>query len=136
MFSYIVNQIKVTNLNFLLTPNPGAVQGTIIDSSTGLSIINTSVQIINSSGTVASTVVSDSNEFYQVNEISPGQYTILATNTIYQSTTQGVQINSNQTSQVDFTLVSFPATLTGTVVDSTTAIPLVGGSCKYLRTRY
>ncbi|NGY80703.1 MULTISPECIES: carboxypeptidase regulatory-like domain-containing protein [Priestia] len=57
-----------------------------------MSIINTSVQIINSSGTVASAVVSDSNGFYQVNGISPGQYTILATNTIYQSNTQGVQI--------------------------------------------
>ncbi|WP_303984580.1 carboxypeptidase regulatory-like domain-containing protein, partial [Niallia circulans] len=121
-----VQSSQVTNLNFLLTPNPGAVQGTITDSFTGLPIINTSVQVINSSGTVASTVVSDSNGFYQINGISPGQYTILATNANYQSNTQGVQINSNQTSQVDFTLVSFPATLTGTVVDSTTAIPLVG----------
>ncbi|UTE75620.1 carboxypeptidase regulatory-like domain-containing protein [Rossellomorea sp. KS-H15a] len=116
----------VTNVEILLTPNPGALTGTVRDAQTLQPLTDTLVRVINNQGTIVATVQTSIDGTYFIPGLTEGSYTVSAINTGYQSLLQQVNILPNSTIVLDFNLLANPATLSGTVVDTITGSPLTG----------
>ncbi|MCM2605594.1 carboxypeptidase regulatory-like domain-containing protein [Rossellomorea marisflavi] len=117
---------QVTNVELFLTPNPGAVQGTVRDAATGLPIGDTLVRAINNQGTIIAFIHTDSNGFYYLGGLPPGDYTITAVNPLYQAGFAETLIQSNVTNTVNLSLQPNPASLSGLVFDAVDGSPLPG----------
>lgn len=116
----------VTNVEILLTPNPGVLTGTVRDAQTLQPLADTLVRVINNQGTIVATVQTSVDGTYFIPGLTEGSYTVSAINTGYQSLLQQVNIQPNSTFVLDFNLLANPATLSGTVVDAITGSPLTG----------
>ncbi|PFG05371.1 carboxypeptidase regulatory-like domain-containing protein [Bacillus sp. es.034] len=116
----------VTNVEILLTPNPGSLTGTVRDAQTLQPLSDTLVRVIDSQGTVIATVQTDVNGEYVIPGLAEGSYTVAAINNGYQALLQQVNIQPNTTTLLDFNLLANPATLSGNVVDAVTGSPLTG----------
>ncbi|MBW3113649.1 carboxypeptidase regulatory-like domain-containing protein [Bacillus sp. MCCB 382] len=116
----------VTNVEILLTPNPGSLTGTVRDAQTLQPLSDTLVRVINNQGTVVATVQTTLDGMYFITGLTEGSYTVSAINTGYQSLIQQVNIQPNNTTVLDFNLLANPATLSGTVIDAITGSPLTG----------
>ncbi|MFI8687005.1 carboxypeptidase regulatory-like domain-containing protein [Rossellomorea sp. NPDC077527] len=116
----------VTNVEILLTPNPGSLTGTVRDAETLQPLTDTLVRFIDNQGTVVATVQTTVDGTYIISGLTEGSYTVSAINTGYQSLIQQVNIQPNSATVLDFNLLANPATLSGTVVDANTGSPLTG----------
>lgn len=121
----IVTADQTTTVNFSLTPNPGAISGTVLDASASTPIAGALVQILQGSVLVTSGLT-DTNGNFLFNNFAPGSYTISAGATNYQIGTTSIQVVSNQTATTTISLQNNPGTVTGTVIDSNTSDPIPG----------
>ncbi|GLI84555.1 hypothetical protein ANABIO32_22650 [Rossellomorea marisflavi] len=117
---------QVTSVDLLLTPNPGAVQGTIRDAVTSQPISDTLVRVINNQGTIIAFIHTDANGFYYLGGLPPSDYTITAVNPLYQAGFAETLIQPNTTNIVNLFLQPNPATLSGLVFDAVDGSPLPG----------
>lgn len=116
----------VTNVEILLTPNPGSLTGTVRDAQTLQPLTDTLVRVIDNQGTVVAAVQTTVDGTYLIPGLTEGSYSVTAINTGYQSLIQQVNILPNSTKLLDFNLLANPATLRGTVIDAITGSPLTG----------
>ncbi|QHE62502.1 hypothetical protein FHE72_16855 [Rossellomorea vietnamensis] len=116
----------VTNIEILLTPNPGSLFGTVRDAQTMQPLTDTLVRVIDNQGTVISTVHTDQDGNYTIPGLAAGSYTVAAINPGYQALLQQVTIQAGVSKMLDFDLLPNPAALLGTVVDAVTGSPLTG----------
>ncbi|GAB1765757.1 carboxypeptidase regulatory-like domain-containing protein [Priestia megaterium] len=112
--------------NFLLLPQVGIIRGTVTDSSSGASLPNTRIRVINASGVVVTTTQTDVNGNYLLPNLAPGTYQVVASNVNYQAAAQTVALTTNEVKEVNFTLNGNPARLIGRVVDQETQLPITG----------
>ncbi|PFG06479.1 carboxypeptidase regulatory-like domain-containing protein [Bacillus sp. es.034] len=124
--SAVVTSGGVTNVELLLTPNPGSLTGTVRDAQTSQPLTDSLVRVINNQGTVVATVQTSVNGSYFISGLAEGSYTVSAINTNYQSLLQQANIQPNTITLLDFYLLANPATLSGTVVDAIDGSPLTG----------
>lgn len=117
---------SVTSVELFLSPNPGAVQGTVRDAATSQPIPDTLVRVVNNQGTIIAFIHTDSNGFYYLGGLAPGDYTVVAVNPLYQTGFAETMILPNVTNTVNFSLQSNPATLSGLVFDAVDQSPLPG----------
>ncbi|MBN9654118.1 carboxypeptidase regulatory-like domain-containing protein [Halobacillus sp. GSS1] len=114
-----------TVVNFTLPADPGILEGTVTDGMD--SIPGTIITVRTSVGdVVVATGVTDENGFYTVSALAPGFYTVTATAVNFQSSAQGVFIQSNATTTEDFTLLPNPVSIIGTVINQQTGDPITG----------
>jgi large repetitive protein len=116
----------VTNVELLLTPNPGAIQGTVRDAQTMQPLADTLVRVIDSQGVVVGTAQTTVDGFYYVGSLVEGSYTVTAITPSYQAEIIQATVQSNNTTILNFNLQGNPATLSGTVIDANTRAPLTG----------
>lgn len=121
----LIQADQTTVANSALSPNPGAIAGTIRDATT-LAAIPGAVVAVNDLGVVVSSGFTDPDGGYLIGGIAPGHYTIYVHAPDYQAYAQGVVVHANQTTVVDITLLSEPGSLTGTVTNITTQEPIAG----------
>lgn len=114
------------NVNFTLQPNPGSVIGNVIATSTGNPIASANVSIFQGSHIVSS-VTTDNNGNYLLSNLAPGQYTIVVSANLFQNSSQGVTVVSNQTSSANFSLIDQPGTINGTVFGAAATVDLLQG---------
>ncbi|WP_281658304.1 carboxypeptidase regulatory-like domain-containing protein [Halobacillus sp. Cin3] len=119
-----INEGDITIVNFTLLPQPGVLEGTILDN--GMSAVPGSVITVrtDAGNVVVATGVTDENGFYTIPQLAPGSYNVTVTAHNYQSSSQGVFIDSNMTSTADFTLLPNPVSIEGTVINNQTGAPL------------
>ncbi|MFW0779053.1 carboxypeptidase regulatory-like domain-containing protein [Rossellomorea marisflavi] len=117
---------QVTTVEVFLTPNPGAIQGTILDAETLQPLGGTLVRVINNQGTIIASVNTDANGFYYAGGLPPGDYTVGAVNPVYQAGLSETLIQPNVTNTVNLLLQGNPATLNGLVYDAVDGSPLPG----------
>jgi hypothetical protein len=100
------------NVNFNLTPTPGAATGTVTNASDGTAIAGATVS---DSGGASTTT--DGSGAYTLTGLTPGSHTLTASATAFTSQAVTASINAGQTTQgVNFRLTSAPpGTVTGTV---------------------
>ncbi|QKS44061.1 carboxypeptidase regulatory-like domain-containing protein [Paenibacillus cellulosilyticus] len=128
-FSAVVNPGETTIENFVLTPNPGSVNGTVTDTS-GNPIAGAILTIslnVSGGGLLTTRYVSQTDGSYLIENLFPAPYLITAAANTFQSTFQSVTVASNQRAVANFSLQSDPGTLSGTVVDNN-GIPVAGAA--------
>ncbi|MBM7553900.1 carboxypeptidase regulatory-like domain-containing protein [Thalassobacillus pellis] len=108
----------VSNLDFNLEPNPGSLAGQIVNVQTGTPITsaNVEVRIIDTSGAIIASVVTDQNGQYVVNQLAPGVYTVIVSAENFQTGIATFQVNSNQTTAGNMALSPSPGQIAGNVV--------------------
>ena len=113
------------NINFSLTPTPGAVTGTVTNVADGSAI--TGAAVTDSRGTSATT---DHAGAYTLTGLAPGSHTLTATATAFTSQTLTVTVSAGQTTQsVNFKLTSAPpGAITGTVTNSSGGAAISGST--------
>jgi protocatechuate 3,4-dioxygenase beta subunit len=121
----IVQSDMTTTVNFTLQTNPGTVSGTVTDLATGLPIEDAHVEAILNDVVIA-LAHTDSFGNYSLTELAPGSYTISAEATNYQTRTIGATVSAGMTTTVNLALQSNPGTVSGTVTDATTGLPIAG----------
>lgn len=118
---------ETTVANVTLTPDPGAIIGTITDTG-GNPLSNVLIRVVDDTGFLVGTVLTDSNGTYVFNGLAPGNYTVTAIADGFQSASTGAIVQSNETTIVDQSLVSNPGSIAGTVT------PVVDGTLLTLTT--
>jgi uncharacterized surface anchored protein len=123
----IVNSNDISVVNFVLSPSAGTISGRVTDAATKKPISGASIQVF-SDFILISTALTDPNGNYQINDIAPGSYNVIASNNNYQSQIIGAIVNQNATTIVDFALKTNPGTISGTVIDATNSKPIAGAT--------
>lgn len=109
-------------ITLILIPDPGSIQGSIVDARTGLPIFGVLVSVIDSSNfQIASTIADDASTF-RFDGLPPGSYTVSVRALQYQSGTLGAIVKSNAISPIHFSLEPEPGSILGSVS------PAVGGA--------
>ena len=114
--------IYLTETDTTVLPTTGYIIGNVKDAQTLLSI----------SGALVSTVPATSSVFskddgsYSFANVTPGDYTVQISKTGYQDASTQVTISAGNSSQADFILISSTGTVTGTVTDASTHLPISG----------
>ncbi|WP_226526993.1 carboxypeptidase regulatory-like domain-containing protein [Metabacillus niabensis] len=119
-----------STLNFTLLPDPGSISGQITNAQTGVPInsANVQVRILDGSGAIVATVLTDSNGQYVFNQLAPGIYTIVVSAENFQSNAATIQVLSNQTASGNVALVPNPGQITGFVFNSVGGSPIIGAT--------
>jgi hypothetical protein len=120
--SYVGNAAvldQTTTLNFSLNPNAGTIQGTVSSGSGPLVGATVTVAGVGSVTTTAGGA-------YTIG-VPAGTYSVTASMTGYNSSTATVTVGAGATVTRNFVLVA-AATITGTITDDTTGLPLAGAT--------
>lgn len=118
---------STTIVNFALIPNPGSINGSVIDAVTNNPIAGATVRVLNGP-TVIATAITDSNGNYAIPNLAPDDYFVVAQAVGYQSMVKPASVTSNNITTVDFALNPFPGAILGTVTDATTTDPIAGAT--------
>lgn len=123
----LVASNATTTINVALTPNPGTVTGQVTDAQTGAPLASATIVVLQNV-TIITSIVTDSNGNYTIDNLAPGNYTLVANAAQYKIAIMGVSISSNTIAVVNFALESRSGTIAGTVTDSATTDPISGAS--------
>ncbi|MBY0090740.1 carboxypeptidase regulatory-like domain-containing protein [Priestia aryabhattai] len=111
-----------------LTPNPGILQGTVINQETGEIIPGATLQIFDFTKALVATVQTDQNGFYQIQTLAPDLYRVMATTQNFGSVLQDTQVSAEAVTELNFALLPNPGTITGIVYNEQTGSPISGVS--------
>ncbi len=113
--------------SFGLSPNPGSISGTVTNSITGLPISGATVACSGSPTCTSATTLS--NGTYSIGSLTEGTYQLVASAPNYTtSSTTPVVVVAGGTPSQPFVLVPTPGTITGTVIDTVTGLPISSAS--------
>jgi len=118
-----VTSNNTTTVNFALDPNPGIISGTVTDAATTDPIAGATIEIFDRTVLIA-VAITDPNGTYQVIDLAPGDYFVVAGKDSYQIQFAAATVLSNETTTVNFALISDPGTISGTVTDASTTDPI------------
>ena len=118
-----VSSNNTTTANLALDPDPGIISGTVTDAATSDPIAGATIEVFDSAVLIA-VAVTDPNGNYQVTNLAPGEYSVVATKASFQIQAAAATVLANATTIVNFALVSNPGTLSGTVTDASTSNPI------------
>lgn len=119
-------QIGTTTLS--LTPNPGTLTGSVVNGLNNQPIPGAVLQVFDFTGALAATVLSNDNGFYQVQNLAPGTYRVIASAANFGSAAQDAAIASNAVTTLLFQLQPNPGSITGTVYNGQTGAPIQNAS--------
>jgi 5-hydroxyisourate hydrolase-like protein (transthyretin family) len=123
----IVTSLSISNAILILQPNFGTITGTI-KKPDGRPSGNTNIQILNVTNTPITTVITDGNGSYEVDDLAGGQYTVTG-----KGSGTGTGIGSgvvipDQETTVDIILIPEGGVVSGNITNSSTGNPLIGVS--------
>jgi len=114
---------ETTTVDFHLVPEPGGLEGTVIDEFTLLPIEGA---LITLDGTGYS-AYTDYDGNYFIEYIFVEEYTVITTaDNYFESIVYDVEILSNQVTTVDFELHPMPGSIDGYIIDAFTGNPIEG----------
>src|SRR5579863_4324518 len=99
------------------------ISGTVTDSTTGRAIAGALVQAIKGNQVRYSTTTANDGT-YTLAGIQPSNYTLTTSASGYQMQSIGVNPKNNQTTIVNSALIPNGGTITGTVTNATTSLPV------------
>lgn len=109
-------------LDFRLPANPATISGTVKNSSdTG---IERALVEVKKNNQIIQYVLTDENGAYTIQSLPAGSVRIYAHNASYQTGYDTLTLTAGQTTTKNFTLASSPATISGTVKNSVTNLPV------------
>ncbi|MCF6409864.1 carboxypeptidase regulatory-like domain-containing protein [Pseudalkalibacillus salsuginis] len=117
-----VSSNRISTLNLALPPLPGSINGSVTAQGGGV-LQNARVTLTDTFGALIGQTVTDAGGSYYFPQVKPGHYTLSVSRDNYQSKTEGVEVSPNSVSTVNFVLSPNPATVNGTV-ENTTGQPI------------
>jgi acid phosphatase len=127
--SVTVSSGATSTLDFHLNPSstPGGITGHVTNSATGAAIAGATV------GFSGGSTTTDSNGAYSFSSITPGTYSVTASQTGFTSQTNSVAVSSGATSTLDFHLSAAPTAgaFTGHVTNANTAAAIAGATVSF-----
>ncbi|GMK37253.1 hypothetical protein PCCS19_03060 [Paenibacillus sp. CCS19] len=108
-----VPQGAAAQLRLVLNPVPGSIQGTVSDIIAGTGLPGAVLNIMDQNNFLIGITITDSNGRFDATGIAPGNYTIVAQTTGYQSNTFGVIVNANAISPASIPLTPNPGSIIG-----------------------
>jgi hypothetical protein len=108
------------------TPTTGTISGTVTDANTSTQIAGASVSTSPATTTVTTNAVGN----YTISNVSPASYTVTASASGYLTNSTGVTVTAGQTATANLALQpeATTGTISGTVTDEGTGLPIVGAS--------
>ncbi|WP_051314637.1 carboxypeptidase regulatory-like domain-containing protein [Alteribacter aurantiacus] len=123
---------QVTELNAVLQPLPGTLQGTVTNEA-GLPVNNATVQLVNASNVVVATQTTNAQGFYQFQNVTPGLYTVTFAAEGLQTAVRSAQVNSNEITTLNVTL-NFQAAIVNGQVTTEQGAPIANATVEVLDT--
>ena len=108
--------------NFSLASNPGAISGQVLNT-TPVPIAGATVNAIQNDILIGSATTNGSGD-YTINGLAAGSYIVTAAASGYQTGTTGAAVLAGQTTTVNFSLLSSPGTISGTVISADGGMPI------------
>lgn len=102
-----------TTIKLVLFSEPGSIQGTVTDLVSGVGLSGAVLNMMDQNNFLIGITVTDSDGRFDATGIAPGNYTIVAQTTGYQSNTFGVIVHTNAISPAAITLSPNPGTIHG-----------------------
>jgi 5-hydroxyisourate hydrolase-like protein (transthyretin family) len=121
----IVTALNLSTVRLSLSPLTGILSGKVTDVD-GNPISNTSIKVIDSKDAVVTTVLTDGDGTYQIQELNPVRYTVTANAEGFGSIIATGAVVADQTSALNFILVLNTGSVTGNVFNSVGGTPLTG----------
>jgi hypothetical protein len=104
----------------------GSISGTVLDSVTTLPVVGANVTC---TGTPTCTpTTTGAGGAYTLNNLAPGTYTVQVSATNYGTQSATDTVTSGAAPPDNFNLIPNPGSITGTVTDSVTGVPISGAS--------
>ncbi len=132
IISTTVRADTLTTLSIPLLPNPGSIQGTVVDDE-GAPIapaVSVNVRINDINGGLAATPPVDSASQFRADDLAPGTYSVLASATGYRTESATVTVLSGQETATTIVLAPLPGSIQGTIADRQTRLPIGGAMVK------
>lgn len=114
----VVTSNAETEVNFTLTNNSGFISGTILSTGGPISAANVEVRLLDASGGVVATVITDGNGNYQTPDLAFGTYTLIASAPGFQTNGATVILDQAELTDVDIFLLPNPGSIQGTIVNA------------------
>lgn len=116
-----------TTVDFALQPNPGKISGTITNEVNGTPIPGASILVLQNFTIIGSTLT-DANGNYSINDLAPGNYTVIANAPNFSIAIVGAIVTGGNTKVVNFALKADPGKIFGRVTDAATTNPIPGAT--------
>ncbi|MFC0186763.1 carboxypeptidase regulatory-like domain-containing protein [Fictibacillus aquaticus] len=123
----IVNAMSVSTVELSLPPDPGSIAGTVTRPD-GTPAGNTTIKIVDRKNTTITSVITDEDGSYEVDDLDEGQYTITANNTNSGSGIGSGIVLPDMETDVDIILIPEGGVVEGNVTSRSTGEPLIGAS--------
>lgn len=105
-------------VDFVLTPDPGSIRGTVaVSGEPGSVVAGATVDIINQNGVTVQTTATNVNGEYFVGGLAPDSYTVVANKSGFSPDFVGAVVISDQTTTANLFLSQQFGTISGRVVD-------------------
>jgi protocatechuate 3,4-dioxygenase beta subunit len=114
---------EVKEENFALVPIPARIKGKITDRKTGRALRGAEVVVERDPPIRA---LADEEGRYEINQLSPGSYTLMVSHPGYQRVRRRVEVEAGEVKEENFALVPIPARIEGRITDRKTGRPLRG----------
>jgi protocatechuate 3,4-dioxygenase beta subunit len=119
-----------SNQDFALTPNTGALSGTVTHAVSGAPLPDVVISIVQGATPITSTTTNANGTYYVPNLMPGNDYSVTASLPHYETTTSSpVTISSDATLTVNFALNPNPGTISGSV----TPVPVEGATIEALQ---
>jgi protocatechuate 3,4-dioxygenase beta subunit len=116
---------QTTTVNFALLSTFGAISGQVTDAISTLPVSGATVRVFANNTLIASATTNGAGN-YTIDGLDPTSYVVTASAATYQTGVTGAIVQAAQTSTVNFALQSTPGTISGTVTDAFTGLPVEG----------
>lgn len=121
----IVQSAFAETVDFALSSNVGTISGQVTEAISSSPIAGAMIEITQDNILVLS-LLTDQNGNYVAQDLAPGDYLIQVVAADFQSTLGSATVVTNQTTTVNFALLSAPGSVAGQITDATSGDPLVG----------
>ncbi len=109
----------VTDLNFVLQPNPGGITGQVTDRATGNPLPGAEIEVRTSSasGAVIASVSSSPFGNFLIEGLTPGDYVVIARSPGYSTRSVGALVQSDITVSASIALTPVTGAIAGSIID-------------------
>lgn len=114
-----------TIVDFFLEMNPGTLCGLVVDAIKNTPLSGVAVEVFLNNGAIASTTT-DEIGLYTIPNLSPNDYTVIASSTNYQTSTKQITILADQTTSTNISLQTIFGVVSGIVKDGSNHAAISG----------
>ncbi|MFP3392647.1 carboxypeptidase regulatory-like domain-containing protein [Brevibacillus sp. SIMBA_040] len=107
---------------------PAAISGQVTNQVTGLGVPGSSVLITDAQGILLSMLLTDDQGVFLAEKLPPGVVNVTVTALNFSSASQSVILSGGQTANFQQALIPSPGSLSGTVIDLETGLPIIGAT--------